>query len=188
LLWRGTALAALGRPVEALLVIEEAEAFLRAGGFQETLSWYSWFRLTALRAAGADVGEGEVAIAREALAIAEAISGPNARAVSQTALAMAYLGVGRFHESVETAGRAITAIETSGTARDFEALAWSIRALALTESGDPVGGMAEAERAIRSCIERGDRVAPGRELRRLRPRGRGRRHRAGPRPPSPRRR
>jgi hypothetical protein len=70
---------------------------------------------------------------------------------------MAYLGVGRFTESVEAAGRAITVIETSGTGRDIEALARSIRALALTESGDPVEGMAEAQRAIRCCVERGER-------------------------------
>jgi tetratricopeptide (TPR) repeat protein len=95
--------------------------------------------------------------AREALAIAEALSGPHARAVPQLALASAYLGVGRFTESIETAERAITAIETSGTGRDFEALARSIRALALTESGEPLQGMAEAERAVRWCIERGDR-------------------------------
>jgi hypothetical protein len=49
-------------------------------------------------------------------------------------------------------------IETSGTGRgDFEAPARYIRALALTESGDPLEGMAEAERAVRCCIERGDR-------------------------------
>jgi hypothetical protein len=60
-----------------------------------------YFRLIVLRAAGADVGEAEVAFARAARAIAEAISGPYVRAVSQTALAMAYLGVGRFTESVE---------------------------------------------------------------------------------------
>jgi tetratricopeptide (TPR) repeat protein len=103
------------------------------------------------------VGEAELAIAREALAIAEAISGPQARALSQTALALAYLDVGLFTESVEAAGRAITIIETSGTAREHEALARSIRALALTASSDPVGGMVEAERAIRCCIERGNR-------------------------------
>jgi hypothetical protein len=65
--------------------------------------------------------------------------------------------VGLFTESVEAAGRAITIFETSGTAREHEALARSIRALALTASSDPVGGMVEAERAIRCCIERGNR-------------------------------
>jgi adenylate cyclase len=159
---RGMALAALGHPVEALRVIDEAESFLRGRGCKETISWHPWFRLLVLRAAGAEVGEAEVAFAREAVAIAEAISGPHGRVVSQTALAMAYLGVGRFTESVEAAGRAITVIETSGTGRDIEALARSIRALALTESGDPVGGMAEAERAIRCCLERGIRYyTPG---------------------------
>jgi adenylate cyclase len=157
LLWSGMALAALGRPVEALAVVDEAEAFLRGRGFKETLCWTAWHRLIALRAAGAEVGEAEVAIAREAVAIAEAISGPLARMVSQTTLAMAYLGVGRFTESVDTAGRAITVIEASGTGRQDEALARSIRALALAESGDPLEGMAEAERAIRSCIETGNR-------------------------------
>jgi class 3 adenylate cyclase/tetratricopeptide (TPR) repeat protein len=155
--WRGWALAALGRPVEGLAVVDEAEAFLRGRGFKETLSWQPLHRLLALRAAGAEVGEAEVAFAGEALAIAEAISGPAARAFSQIALAMAYLGVGRFTESVDTAGRAITGIETSGTGRNHEALARSIRALALIQSGHPGGGMAEAERAIRCCIERGDR-------------------------------
>jgi hypothetical protein len=111
----------------------------------------------ALRAAGAEVGEAEVAIAREAQEIAEAISGPNARAVSETAVAMAYLGVGRFNEAAETARRAITVIETSGTGRHTEALARSTRALALTQSGDPLQGMVEAERAIRCCIEHGHR-------------------------------
>jgi class 3 adenylate cyclase/tetratricopeptide (TPR) repeat protein len=157
MLWRGLVLAALGSLVEALVVIDETEAFLRGRGFKETLCWRPWYRLIVLRVAGADVGEAEVAIAREALAIAEAISGPYARMVSQTTLAMAYLGVGRFTESVETAGRAITVIETSGTGRDVEALARYIRALALTESGDPIQGMAEAERAIRYCIESGNR-------------------------------
>src|SRR5206468_3008140 len=74
LFWRGMALAALGRPVEALRVIDETEAFLRGGGFKETLSWLPVFRVLALRVAGAEVGEAEVAFAREALAIAEAIS------------------------------------------------------------------------------------------------------------------
>src|SRR5207244_8623153 len=37
-------------------------------------------------------------------------------------------------------------------------LARYIRALALTETGDPVGGMAEAQRAIRCCVERGSRL------------------------------
>jgi tetratricopeptide (TPR) repeat protein len=154
---RGMALAALGRPVEALAVLDEAEAFLRAGGFKETLGWHPWHRVIALRTAGPDVGEAEVVFASEALTVAEAISGPHARTASQTALSMAYLGVGRFTESVDTAGRAITAIETSGTGREHEALARSIRALALTETGDPAGGMAEAERAIRSCIEGANR-------------------------------
>jgi adenylate cyclase len=154
---RGWALAALGRPVEALVEIEEAEAFLRDGGFNETVNWHHCFRLMVLRAAGAEVGEAEMVIAREALAIAEAISGPYARSVSQITLAMAYLGVGRFNESVETASSAITLIETSGTGRQDEALARYTRALALTETGDPLQGMAEAERAIRCCIERGNR-------------------------------
>src|SRR5207245_2476507 len=100
---------------------------------KETLSWHPCYRLLVLRAAGPDVGEAEVAIAREALAIAEAISGPHARSWSQTTLAMAYLGAGRFTESVDTAGWAITAIETSGTGREHEPLARSIRALALSE-------------------------------------------------------
>jgi tetratricopeptide (TPR) repeat protein len=138
-------------------VVDEALAFLRGRGFNETLSWLPYYRLIALRAAGADVGEAEVAFAGEAVAIAEAISGPGLQAASQTTLAMAYLGVGRFTESVETAGRAITLIETSGTYRTYEALARSTRALALTQSGDPVEGMAEAQRAIRCCVERGNR-------------------------------
>jgi tetratricopeptide (TPR) repeat protein len=154
---RAQALAALGRPAEALRVIDEAEAFLRGRGSRETLCRTPWYRLMALRAAGGDVREGEVAFAREALAIAEAISGPNARAVCQTTLAMAYLGVSRFTESLDTVGRAIMVIETSGTGREHEALARYIRALALTESGDPIQGMAEAERAIRCCLERDNR-------------------------------
>jgi adenylate cyclase len=154
---RGLALAALGRLVEALVVMDEAEAFLRGHGFKEALCWHPYFRLIVLRAAGPDVGETEVTFAREALASAETISGPHARAVSQLALANAYLGVARFNESVEIAGRAITAIETSGTGRDMEAHARFIRALALTESGDPLHGMAEAERAIRRCVECGNR-------------------------------
>jgi adenylate cyclase len=155
--WRGAALAALGRPGEALAVVDETEAFLRRRGFRETLTFHPYVRLLVLRVAGAEMGEAEVAFAREGLAIAEAISGPHARAASQTTLAMAYLGVGRFTESKEAAGRAITAIETSGTGRYNEPLARSMRALALTENGDPAGGMAEAERAIRCCIERGER-------------------------------
>jgi class 3 adenylate cyclase/tetratricopeptide (TPR) repeat protein len=157
LLWRGMALAALGRPTEALLVVDEAEAFLRGRGFKETLCWHADIRLLALRDGGAEMGDAEVAIAREAQEIAQAISGPHARLVSQTTLAFAHLGVGRFHESVRTAARAITDIETSGTAREHEAHARTIRALALTESGDPLQGMAEAERAIRRCAECGNR-------------------------------
>jgi adenylate cyclase len=155
--WGGQAMAALGRPVEALVALDEAEAFLRGRGCKETLCWTPWHRLVALRAAGPEAGEAEVAFAREALAIAEAISGPFSRMLSQTALAMAYLGVSRFTESIETAERAIAAIETSGTGRGMEALPRSIRALGLTESRDPVGGMAEAEKAIRCCIETGNR-------------------------------
>jgi pimeloyl-ACP methyl ester carboxylesterase len=79
LLWRGTALAALGRTVEALLAIDEAEAFLRSRGFQETLSWHASHRLIVLRAAGAEVGEAGVTIGRESQKIAETISGPYAR-------------------------------------------------------------------------------------------------------------
>jgi hypothetical protein len=86
---RVMALAALGHPVEALVVVDEAEAFLRGRGFKETLSWLRYFSLFALRTAGPEVGEAQVAFAREALVIAEAISGPYARAVSQTALATA---------------------------------------------------------------------------------------------------
>jgi hypothetical protein len=70
---------------------------------------------------------------------------------------MAYLGVGRLTESIEAAGRAITVIETSGTIRLIEAVARYIRALALTESSNPLQGMAEAEKAIRWCLEGGSR-------------------------------
>src|SRR5437870_1956179 len=63
LLWRGVALAVLGRPVEALVMIDETEAFLRGRRFKETFCWHAWGRLFALRAAGADVGGAEVAIA-----------------------------------------------------------------------------------------------------------------------------
>jgi hypothetical protein len=156
-MWRGQALAALGHPVEALMAVDETEAFVRGRGFKEALCWHPWFRLIVLRAAGADVGEAEVAFAREGLAIAEAISGPWARALSQIALARAYLGVGQFTDSIDTAGQAITAIETLGTGRDLEALARSIRALALTERGAPLQGVVEAGRAIRCCIEGGNR-------------------------------
>lgn len=129
---RAQVLAALGRPVKALRTIDDAEAFLRGRGSKETLCRTPWYRLMALQAAGADIREGEVAFAREALAIAEAISGPNARAVCQTTLAMAYHGVGRFTESLDTVGRAIMVIESSGTGREHEPLARYIRALALT--------------------------------------------------------
>jgi tetratricopeptide (TPR) repeat protein len=157
LLWRGIALAALGHPIEALVVVDQTETLLRGRGFKETLSWLPVFRVLALRAAGAEVGQTEVASARQALAIAEAISGPQAQAVSQTVLAGAYLGVGRFTEAVDSAGRAIAAIETSGTGRDQEPLARYTRALALTRRGDPVRGMAEAEKAIRCCVDSGNR-------------------------------
>jgi hypothetical protein len=145
------ALAALGHPVQALAVVDEAEKFLRGRGFKETLSWHSWFRLTARRAAGPDVGEAELAIAREAQAIAEAISGPHARAVSQTTLAVAYLGVGRFTESVATADQAITLIETSGTARYFGPVSCAAFAIAAAAAGT------ELNHALR-VLDNGERV------------------------------
>jgi tetratricopeptide (TPR) repeat protein len=155
-LWRFQTLAALGRTSEALAVMEEADGFLRSCGHKETLSWAAFFRLQTLRTVGAEMGETELEIARGGHEIAETIAGPWGKFLAQIALTIAYLGAGRPAEALEITSRAVRAMETSHGGQ-FEAAVRPLHSLALTATGDPVRGMAEAELAIRRCVESGDR-------------------------------
>ena len=155
-LWRFLALAMLGRSGEALVAMDEVYAFLRERRHKETLSWAAYFRLLTLRAAGAEkMDETEVPIAREAHEIAEAIAGPWVKLLAQISLGAAYLGAGRLAEALEITSRAVTLMETSHGG--LEALVRPEHSLALTGTGDPLAGMAEAARAIRRCVECGNR-------------------------------
>jgi class 3 adenylate cyclase len=158
LLWHCVSLALVGRTGEAFAGMEEADKFLRGRGLKETLSWSAWCRFVILRVAGVEMGQTDVEIAREAHALGEAIGGPLAKMVTQTTLSAGYLGAGRPADAVQAAHQGITVIETSDIGRDFEGCMRYLHSLALTEAGDPLRGLAEAERAIRRCIERGNRL------------------------------
>jgi len=97
----------------------------------------------------------EVEIAREAYEIAEAIAGPFVKMLAQCSLGAAYLGAGRLAEALEVTSRAVTLMGTAH--RGLEALVRSVHSLVLTETGDPLAGMVEAESAIRRCVEFGYR-------------------------------
>jgi tetratricopeptide (TPR) repeat protein len=155
-LWRWLALALVGRTSEALVVMSQGYEFLRSRRPKETLSWAAWFRLYTLRAAGAAMGEAEIAIAREAAELAEAIGGQFAKLVAYTALGGTYLEVGRHTEALQHTSRALSLLKTSHGGH-LEAFVRPVHSLALTATSDPLGGMAEAERAIRRCAECGNR-------------------------------
>jgi len=150
-LWRCLALGSLGRTREALVAMDQAEAFLRERRYRETLSWAAYFKLTTLRAAGPELGEIGVEIAREAYEIAEAIAGPFVKLLAQSSLGAAYLGAGRPADAVKVTADAVTLMGTAH--RGLEALVRPVRSLALTGTDDPVAGMAEAELAIRHSVE-----------------------------------
>jgi hypothetical protein len=158
LLWHCVSLALVGRTSEAFAGMEEADKFLRGRGLKETLSWSAWCRFVILRVAGVEMGQTDVEIAREAHALGEAIGGPLAKMVTQTTLSAGYLGAGRPADAVQAAHQGITVIEASDIGRDFEGCMRYLHSLALTEAGDPLRGLAEAERAIRRCLERGNRL------------------------------
>jgi class 3 adenylate cyclase/DNA-binding IscR family transcriptional regulator len=154
--WRWWALASAGRTGEALAVMNQAYRFLRDRRLKETLSWVGYFRLMTLRLAGAAMGEAEVQIAREACELAEAIGGEFGKLVAQLGLGGTYLGVGRHTEALQHTARAVGLLTTAHGGH-LEARVRCLHSLALTATGDPVGGIAEAELAIRRCAECGNR-------------------------------
>jgi tetratricopeptide (TPR) repeat protein len=107
------------------------------------------------RGTGAEIGEAQVKIAREAYDLAEAIGGSWVKLLAQMSLGTAYIAAGRVAKALEVASRSVRLIETSHGGQ--EALARSLHSVALTRVGDPHGGMAEAERAIRCCTKQGNR-------------------------------
>jgi adenylate cyclase len=154
--WRSLALAVVGGTSEALAAMNQAYEFLRGHRLKETLSWAAYLRLLTLRAAGVAIGETEVEIASEACELAEAIGGQFVKLGAHNALGGTYLGAGRGPEALEHTSRAIGLLKTSDVGH-LEAIVRPLHSLALTATGDPVGGMAEAELAIRRCAESGNR-------------------------------
>jgi adenylate cyclase len=154
--WRSRALAVVGRSSDALTVMNQACEFLRGRGLKETLCWDAYFRLLTLRAVGAAMWDAEVEIAREACEFAGAIGGHLGQLLAQVALGGAYLGAGRRTEALQRTSRAVSLLNTLHGGH-LEACVRPVHSLALTATGDPVGGMAEAEQAIRRCAECGNR-------------------------------
>jgi hypothetical protein len=158
MVWHCDALALLGRTNEALAGIDLFHAFVRGRGLKETQSWSAWTRFVILRVAGIEMGITELEIAREAYALGEAIGGPVTKMVAKALLSAGYLGARQPGRAVEAARDGIALIEASNMGRDFEGGMRYAYSLALTEAGDPLEGLAEAERAIRCCTERGNRL------------------------------
>jgi hypothetical protein len=154
--WRSRALAVVGRSSDALTVMNQACEFLRGRGLKETLCWDAYFRLLTLRAVGAAMWDAEVEIAREACEFAGAIGGHLGQLLAQVALGGAYLGAGRRTEALQRTSRAVSLLNTLHGGH-IEACVRPVHSLALTATSDPLGGMAEAERAIRRCAECGNR-------------------------------
>jgi tetratricopeptide (TPR) repeat protein len=100
--------------------------------------------------------DAEVEIAREACEFAGAIGGHLGQLLAQVALGGAYLGAGRRTEALQRTSRAVSLLNTLHGGH-LEACVRPVHSLALTATGDPVGGMAEAEQAIRRCAECGNR-------------------------------
>jgi tetratricopeptide (TPR) repeat protein len=151
---RALVLAALGSTGEALAALEDNEAFVRNHGYNETLCWHAGFKALVLRAAGAAAKD--MAFAYEAQTIAESVGGQT-ETFAQITLSAAHLATGQPVEAAEAAQRCVALIEKTNTVREVEPFARQLRALALAAAGDPHEGMAEAERAIRSCAEQGNR-------------------------------
>jgi class 3 adenylate cyclase/tetratricopeptide (TPR) repeat protein len=154
--FRWLALALVGRTSEALAVMNQGYELIRGRDLKQTLSWNAYFRLVTLQAAGAAMGEAEVEIAREAGKLAEAIGGPFGQLIAQLALGGTYLGAGRHTEALEHTSRAVSLLKTSHSGH-LEAMVRPLHSLALTGTGNPGGGMAEAQLAIRRCAESGHR-------------------------------
>jgi class 3 adenylate cyclase/tetratricopeptide (TPR) repeat protein len=154
--WRWLALAVVGRTREALAVMNQGYEFLCGSGLKETLCWVAIFRLFALRPAGAAMGEMEVEIAREACELAEAIGGQFVKLLAQLALGGTYLGAGRHTEALQHTSRAVNLLKPLHGGH-LEAMVRPLHSFALTATGDPVAGMAEAQLAIRRCAECGGR-------------------------------
>jgi adenylate cyclase len=153
---RCLALALLGHTNQAGAIMNEAEEFLRSRGYKETLAWHAYYRVLVLRATGAAMNEAE--ITHEAYAMADAVGGQHVKTLAQVSLGAAHLALGQSVEAAEASERAIALIEKFNTLREAEPLARQIRALALVATGHPRPGMAEAERAIRCCVEQGNRA------------------------------
>jgi len=152
--FRSLVLAALGSTGEALTALDENEAFLRNHGYNETLCFQATISALVLRATGAAMDD--MGFEYEAQAIAESVGGQHIKTFTQTTLSAAYLAAGQPVEAAEAAQRSIALIEKANTFREWEPFARQVRALALAAAGDPHEGMAEAERAIRSCAKQGN--------------------------------
>jgi tetratricopeptide (TPR) repeat protein len=152
---RGLVLSVLGHTREGLEALADNDRFLREHGHKENLSWQAYVRLLALRANGSSLDAMELAY--EADEIADAVGGQYLKSCAQITLSSAHLASGRVDEAAEAAEAAIGLIEKLNTSREHEALARQLRALALSATGDPHQGMAEDERAIRCCVEQGNR-------------------------------
>jgi tetratricopeptide (TPR) repeat protein len=105
---------------------------------------------------GVKIGETDVEIARELHEIAEAIGGQFGRLLGRICLGTTYLWAGRLTEALELTSRAVALMETMRSGY-LDALVRPLHSLALTETGDPVRGMVEADKAIGYCVERGNR-------------------------------
>jgi adenylate cyclase len=157
LVWHGLTLAVLGRTREALAEMNQTYGFLRGGELKETLSWAAYLRLMTLRAAGVTLGEADVEIAREACTYAEAIGGGFVKLLTHLALGGTFLRVGVGAEALKHTTRAVSLLKTWHGGH-LEAVARPVHSLALTATGDPAGGLAEAGLAIRRCVECGNRA------------------------------
>jgi hypothetical protein len=76
--------------------------------------------------------------------------------LAQLGLGGSYLGLARHTEALEHSSRAVNFGKESHSGH-LEAFVRPLHSLALTATGNPVGGMAEAELAIRGCAESGHR-------------------------------
>jgi len=154
---KSVGLALRGRSSEALGELTAAEEFLRDRAYRETLTWQACFRFFVLRIVGAELGQGEVANAREAHEIAEAIGGPLAKLSTLMPLSAACLDAGLLTDAMAAANDALALIQSTGSGRDFEPFLRQQRSRVLTEAGEPDQGMLQAEQGIACGIRTANR-------------------------------
>jgi tetratricopeptide (TPR) repeat protein len=113
--WRGSLLAALGRPVEGLADVERALDLARARPSAELMGWCQ------LAAANVELTLGNPAAAlshaRAALAHPGTASVPGLQSYCQNALGAAHLADGRWDEALEALERSLALIRETSTGR-----------------------------------------------------------------------